>query len=483
MEKELSTLNSTPHTHEHSHDHEPSSQELRGSSHHEHAVTSEPKSIDMKYWRSMDQLADTPEYQNFLHREFPSNASELTDPVTRRNFMKVMGASVALAGLASCRMPKEKIVPYVKSPENVIPGKPKFYASTFAFADHAYGVLVESHEGRPTKIEGNDVHPTSLGGTHPWALASVLSLYDPDRSKTPTLKGAPSSWNQFEQDWRTWSTSFAASKGKGLAILSESFDSLTMGDLADDFKKKYPNATWVSYEPVSQENAAAGHNMVTGKKHKLVHNLDKANVIVAVDSDFLMIDPLSVRYTKDFSKRRKVLTPADKMNRLYSVESTMSSTGAMADHRLPIASSQIPHFLIALYKQLQKFGLPDLANLPTSLQGLKLRAEHSEWISALAKDLKNNLGKSVLMVGAHQSPEVHAIAYAINYGLGAFKGIIEAIGFGNYQSNSADLKKLAEQNNEKEIQTLVILGSNPAYNTPADRDFAKLSSQVQNTVH
>lgn len=433
--------------------------------------TEHNREVDSTYWRSLEQLADTPEYQEFLHREFPSNASELTDPVTRRNFMKVMGASVALAGLASCRMPKENIVPYVKSPENVVPGKAKFYASTFAFADYAYPVLVESHEGRPTKIEGNDLHPASMGSTSPWALASVLSLYDPDRSKAPTFKGAPSSWNQFEQDYRGWAQKFASSKGAGLAVVAESFSSRAVENLVSDFRKQFPNATWLTYEPVSQQNVAKGVQAASGKAARPSYNLENASIIVSVDSDFLGSEPDSIRMTRGFSKGRRVHSPKDTMNRLYAVESTMTSTGAMADHRLAIESSNIPSFLVSLYKALGMSGLS------TKVAAM---ADHQDWIKALAKDLLKNKGKSVLIAGSHQPAFVHGLVAAINQAVSSSSVV-------SYHPVSAptqadDLKKFVEAS-KKGFEALIILGGNPVYNMPANVEFAKIVEKTANTAH
>jgi MoCo/4Fe-4S cofactor protein with predicted Tat translocation signal len=478
MQKELTTINETStttnamvnnHNHEdHSHDH-PSSHELRGAS------TEAVKSVDSTYWRSMDQLADSQEYQDFLHREFPSGASELQDPVTRRNFMKIMGASVALAGMAACRMPKETIVPYVKSPENVIPGKPKFYASTMSFADYTYGVLVENHEGRPTKIEGNELHPTSKGATHPWALASVLSLYDPDRSKSPMLSGAPSSWNQFEEDYRGWTQTFASNKGAGLAVISESFGSPAVESMADAFRKQYPNATWATYEPVSQENVVEGIKAVSGKAARPAYHLENASIIVAIDSDFLGSEPDSIRLTREFSKGRRVHTTKDTMNRLYAIESTVSSTGAMADHRLGIESSKIPGFLMALHKQL------GLSALPTKFQKAS-STEHAQWIKELASDLKRNRSKSVLIAGTHQSALVHALVALINQGL-ASSSLVTYHAVKEGASSTASLKKLSQSIEKKQIKTLIILGGNPAYNAPVDFKLAEGIKQIENTVH
>ena len=435
--------------------------------------TEHNREVDSTYWRSLDQLADTPEYQAFLQREFPAGASEMNDPVTRRNFMKIMGASVALAGMASCRMPKENIVPFVKSPENVIPGKPKFYASTYTFADHTFGVLVESHEGRPTKIEGNDLHPSSLGATHPWALASVLSLYDPDRSKAPALKGAPATWNEFEQEWRTWSAAHAANKGEGMAVISESFNSPVVEKLAEQFKKQFPNATWVNYEPVSQENVVEGIKSVSGKAARPAYHLDQAAVVVSIDSDFLGSDPDSIRMTKDFSKRRRVLRTKDDMNRLYAVESTMTPTGAMADHRLVMESSAIPSFLVSLYNELGLGGLPS--------KEPKASTQNKDWIKAVAKDLKKNKGKAVLIAGAHQSAFVHGLVQLINQSLAGSAVSYHPVS-ASY-SNTAELKKLSDRIGKRQIKTLIILGGNPVYNTPGELGFAERIPNIENTVH
>lgn len=437
--------------------------------------TEHNREVDSTYWRSLEQLADTTEYQEFLHREFPDGAAELKDPVTRRNFMKIMGASVALAGLAACRMPKEHIVPYVKSPENVIPGRAKYYASTMTFADHTYGVLVESHEGRPTKIEGNVNHPTSKGATHPWALASVLSLYDPDRSKAPAFKGAQSTWSQFETDFRSYTLNSASNKGADIAVISESFTSPLVEGLAESFRKQYPNATWATYEPISQENVVDGIKAVTGKAARPAYHLENASIIVSVDSDFLGSEADSIRLTREFSKGRRVHTAKDSMNRLYAVESTTSSTGAMADHRLGMESSKVPSFLIALHTQL------GLAALPSKFQKAGM-TEHADWIRELASDLKRNRGKSVLIAGAHQSAFVHALVALINQSI-ASSTLVSYHASSASASSTENLKKLAGKLSKKQIKTLIILGGNPVYNTPADLKLAEGIKQVENTIH
>ena len=449
---------------------------------HQHPAPEYASTLSDKYWRSVDQMEQTPEFMEFLHREFPQGAAEMADPVSRRSFMKIMGASVALAGLASCRVPKENIVPFVKSPENVVPGRPKFYATTFTFADYVFGVLAESHEGRPTKIEGNDLHPSSLGAIHPWATASVLDLYDPDRSKEPLLKGAPATWTQFESDWSNWSKVYASKQGAGLAVISESISSPTLERLANDFRKKFPNATWVTYNPVSKENEVEGLRRATAKASRVVYNLEKANVILSVDSDFLSTEPESVRYTKQFSKGRRIQKAKDDMNRLYVVESAHSGTGAMADHRLAILSSRIPHFLVSLYMMLQTQGV-SLPALPSSLTKLNLGSEYDSWVKALANDMRANIGKCPILVGSHQSALVHALAFKLNTELGNVGKTVSIYATNDYTSSTAAFKKLNTQITNKSISALVMLGGNPVFNAPSDFDFANAIKNVEHTVH
>lgn len=462
MQKELEMNTSHDHSHEH---------------HHEKV-----QPLSNEYWRSIDQTEQTPEYLEYLHREFPQGASELSDPVTRRNFMKIMSASVALAGLASCRMPKEKIVPFVKSPENVVPGRPKFYATTMTFSDQSYGLLVESHEGRPTKIEGNELHGSSRGATHPWAIASVLSLYDPDRTKNPTLKGAPATWKEFESAWISLSKKYESSKGTGLAIISQNISSPSEKRIADRFRNQYPNATWVTYEPISQENEVEGLRKATGKASKAFYNLDQANIVVSIDSDFLTTEPHSVRYTKDFSKKRRVEKPGDAMNRLYAIESSPTATGAMADHRFPVASSRIPHFLVSLYIELQKQGL-NLSQLPSALSKLNFDAGSEKWVKAIASDLRKNSGRSVLIAGSHQPALVHALVYRINSELGNVGNTVSLYPVGNYSSNTKDLKNLVSEVKMKNVSTLLILGGNPVYNAPSDLNFSGFIQGIEHTIH
>src|SRR3982074_156988 len=293
-----------------------------------------------EYWRSLEELAGNTDFQEALHREFPKGASEWVDSVSRRGFLKVMGASLGLAGMTGCvRLPLEPIVPYVRQPEEVIPGRPMFYATAVTLGGYASPVLVESHLGRPTKIEGNDQHPASLGGTDIFAQASILGMYDPDRSQSVMSMGDQRSWQAFLTAIRGPPSQQKAGQGGGVRILTPSISSPTLADQLRNFLKIYPQAKWHVYEPVNRDNVLEGAKMAFGQPVETRYDFEKADIIVSLDADFLSAGfPGNVRYIRDFAKRRNPDAP---MNRLYVVESTPSSTGAKADHRLPLRAVDI----------------------------------------------------------------------------------------------------------------------------------------------
>jgi MoCo/4Fe-4S cofactor protein with predicted Tat translocation signal len=216
------------------------------------------------YWRSLAQIEDRPEFRAALEREFPEGASELPEGITRREMMLLVGASLSLAGLAGCRRPVEEIVPFVSAPEEFVPGIPRYYATTMPFGRSAYGLVVESHEGRPTKIEGNPAHPATLGASSARIQASVIGLYDPDRSRSVTLRGEPKAWSDFVTAWGELAEAHAADGGEGLAVLSESFASPTLARLASELRARYPRVQWATYEAVSDETRLAGLRAATG---------------------------------------------------------------------------------------------------------------------------------------------------------------------------------------------------------------------------
>ena len=264
------------------------------------------------YWRSLAQIEDRPEFRAALEREFPEGASELPEGITRREMITLLGASLSLAGLAGCRRPVEEIVPYVTAPEQIVPGIPQQYATTMPFRRSAYGVIVESHEGRPTKIEGNPSHPSTLGASSTLVQASVLHLYDPDRSKTVAQQGTQKSWNDFVTAWGQLSQAHTADGGAGLAVLSESFSSPTLARLASELRARYPRLQWATYDAVSDESRLAGLRQATGRDLDLMLRFDRASVILALDADLLLTDPEMIGHARGFADGRRAASAARK---------------------------------------------------------------------------------------------------------------------------------------------------------------------------
>ena len=369
--------------------------------------------VSRTYWRSLAQIEDRPEFRAALEREFPEGASELPEGISRRDMMMLLGASLSLAGVAGCRRPVEEIVPFVTAPEEIVPGIPRYYATTMPFRRSAYGLIVESHEGRPTKIEGNPSHPSTLGASSSLVQASVLGLYDPDRSQSVTLQGARKSWSDFVTAWGQLSEAHASDGGAGLAILSESFCSPTLARLASELRARYPRLQWATYDAVSDENRLAGLRSATGRDLDLMLRLDRAAVILALDADPLLTDPEMIRHARGFAAGRGAGASGGAMNRLYAVEGVYSLTGAMADHRLRLESRQIAPFLAALAAVWLR-PRPE----PRAWREPAYRVSTTRWIDALAKDLLANRGKGLIVAGERQPAAVHAAVCALNTYLG-----------------------------------------------------------------
>ncbi len=414
-----------------------------------------------EYWRSLEELAGSDEFQEMLHREFPKGASEWLDDFSRRGFLKTMGASLALAGLTGCtRMPNTEIVPYVRQPENVVPGRPKFYATAFTLGGYASPILVESHMFRPTKVEGNPQHPASLGGTDIYAQASILDLYDPDRAQNITYLGDYRSWNAFIDAVRGPMNVEKGIAGGGVRILTQTVSSPTLAAQIRDYLQVNPQAKWHVYEPINRDNVVEGAKLAFGEPVETRYDLSKADLIVSLDADFLYAGfPGSARYTRDFASRRN---PDANMNRLYVVESTPSPTGMKADHRLPMRAAEIENFARALASAVG-------ANAGGNASGVD-----SKFVSALAKDLQSHKGSSVVIVGDHQSPIVHAIAHALNQALGNISKTVfytEPVD-ANPVNRKESLHTLVEDIRGGKVDVLLILGGNPAYDAPAELEFA-----------
>ncbi len=441
-----------------------------------------------EYWRSLDQLADTPQFREFLQREFPQGASEFDNGMKRRDFIALLSASMALASLAGCRRPVEKIIPYVIAPEEIVPGVSLHYATTMPLGNSAYGLIVESHEGRPTKIEGNPAHPSTKGRSNAHIQASVLGLYDPGRSGDVLFKREKSDWSRFLSSWEADYGDYITSKGEGLAVLSESFSSPSLARLAELFRKKFPRAKWVTYEPVSDENIYEGTRIASGKGCQHIYNLDKCRVILSLESDFLQNESENIANSAGFADGRRVESEKDEMNRLYIVESGYSLTGGMADHRLRTQSGQIGGFAAALMLELESQGLRiDIADSPDRFKSLDFNAipgYDKEWVAALARDLMANKGRSLVLAGRSQSPAVHAIVYAINHALGNIGRTAVYRPIKDSAISSRDnLIDLVGLMNMGRLSTLFILGGNPVYDAPADLGFETAIKKVEHTIH
>jgi MoCo/4Fe-4S cofactor protein with predicted Tat translocation signal len=418
-----------------------------------------------EYWRSLEELAGSAEFQEMLHREFPKGASEWLDSVSRRGFLKLMGASMALAGMTACtKQPLEPIVPYVRQPEEVVPGVPLFFATAFTLGGYASPILVESHLYRPTKIEGNEQHPASLGGTDVFAQASILGLYDPDRSQTITYLGDVRPWGAFLDAIRGPLGVQKGLQGAGIRILTPTISSPTLADQLGSLLKIYPQAKWHVYEPINRDNVYEGAKMAFGQPVETRYDFEKADVILSLDADFLYAGfPGSTRYIRDFAKRRD--PDSGNMNRLYVVESGMSSTGAKADHRLPLRAQEFDHVVRAFASFLGVYGQG-----AGSLGG--------DWgrflVKGVAADLLAHRGSGLVIVGDHQPASVHALAHALNQALGNvgktvfYTDPVNA----NPVDQTESLKDLVADMRGGKVDILIVMGGNPAYDAPADFGFA-----------
>jgi molybdopterin-containing oxidoreductase family iron-sulfur binding subunit len=426
-----------------------------------------------RFWRGLDELADTTEFRNHKENEFPHGANDPeTAKLDRRDLLKVMAASAAFAGLSGCtKLPTQKIVPYVRQPEEIIPGKALYYATAVTLGGIATGVLVESNMARPTKIEGNPDHPGSLGASTAISQAAILGLYDPDRSQAEIHDGRIGSWAEFQEELSTALAAEKGNNGSGVRLLTPATTSPTLGDQINTFLKAYPSAKWVQYESVTRDNIRAGGMLAFGEIAHPVYHVDQANVIVALDSDLLASGPGCIRYAREFARKRRVESPDSKMNRLYAVESTPTSTGAMADHRLRMKASEVESFARLLARELGISTVAAPAATPSIPAG---------WVSALAADLKKYPGATLVVAGDQQPAIVHALAYAMNQALGNFDKTVyftQPLGFAPAQEWDS-IGQLAADIRAGSVTTLIIMGSNPVYDAPADLGFKEILPKV-----
>ncbi|WP_437621081.1 TAT-variant-translocated molybdopterin oxidoreductase [Sorangium sp. So ce1151] len=441
------------------------------------------------YWRSLNELAGSPDFIDALGREFPPGAIEPPadgDGVGRRTFLSLMGASLALGGLVGCRRPVEQILPYSRAPEEVIPGQPLFFATALPMMGTAFGVIVESHEGRPTKIEGNPKHPESLGATTIYTQAAVLDLYDPDRSTSPREGANAKSWDDAATFLRAEGDKLRGRGGKGLTILTEAHRSPTLAARLADLRKTLPEARVVRYEPFSRDAAREGARLAFGRPLETALDLTKARVIVALDADLFGTDGSPVKQARGFAAGRAVDKDPKAMNRLYAVESTFTITGASSDHRLRIQSRKIPAFTFALAAELGKRGVALDADLLKAIEGKSggLDAKATRYVAAIAADLAESRGQGAVVAGRSQPKEVHALAHLINAALDNIGKAVRLVApFDESREGPEAIVELARSIERNEVETLLILGGNPAFDAPADARFADALAKVPVSVH
>ena len=423
-----------------------------------------------RFWKNLDELADTPAFQELMAEEFPRQSTEWVDAVSRRGFLKVMGASLALAGLAGCtKQPDEAIFPYVKQPEDLVLGKSMYFATAHPFPTGAIPVLVKSDSFRPIKVDGNPEHPMSKGKSDAFTQATLLGLYDPDRSQRVLRRGETSSWGDFQEVF------VAAAKktngGQGIYFLSETIMSPTLAAQWKQVQAAYPSAKLIQWEPVNQDSSRAASKAAFGSYTDAQYKLEEADVILSLDADFLsgIAHPGFLPLAAGYAERHRY--EEDKpMNRMYVVETMPTVTGFKAEHRLALKPSEIATFANALAN----------GAAPQGLGG-----EAQKFFSVLSADLKASGGKCVVIPGEQAPASVHAAAYALNSALGAVgKTVIYTETVNPMPSEQvADLKSLVADMNSGKVQWLVILGVNPIYSAPAELEFQDAFAKVPVTVH
>ncbi len=470
-----------------------------------------------RVWRSLEEVADTTDFRDWIEKEFPAGASELNDSTTRRSFLKIMGASVALAGAATlpgCRRPDHKILTYsAKVPEDTIPGKPTYYATSMPLpGGGAEGLLVETHEGRPTKVEGNPLHPNNRGKSTVWSQASVLNMYDPDRLKYPVFRGAGdtrvASWDDFKNWAKENFARFDSVRGKGMAFIVEKKTSIARDAMRDRIKTRFPQAMWVPYEAVDSDSKVAGASAAFGQPMRELLTFSAAGkvaakVIVSLDRDFLeQSDPGCLTNSREFANTRRALTVKDEMSRLYVVETGFSITGGAADHRLRLAPTRIAAFAVMLAKAvLAKVQGPDAAILAGAIKDFAAPTGEdipTKFVDAVADDLltesdghgggRTRAGETLILAGDSQPAAVHALCHALNAVLGNVGKTVKyyPMRADEAASSTAGLASVCKAMDAAiaahEPSIVICIGVNPVYDAPAELDFAAKYKKIDKTV-
>ena len=418
-----------------------------------------------KYWRSLDEVAETPAFREWLEKEFPAGASEFNDPVSRRNFVKIMASSFAFAGLGltGCRRPVEHIVPFTNKPVDYVHGVPQYYATSMPTRTGAIPLVVEANEGRPTKIEGNAAHPDSNGGTNAWAQASILNLYDVDRAQRYILRGNTVGRDVAAVYLGEVAKKFQGNGGAGLAFLFEPGTSPSRQRLQAFIRGKLPQARWYSYDAVDADIQERSARQAFAQPVRPYYRLDRAQVILSLDCDFMGADDESYRYIRAFANGRDVEKTKGNLNRLYAIEPILTVTGMNADHRLRSPRSQIARLAAQLANAILNNG----------------QAE-DKWVSECAQDLLAHKGKAVVVAGAGQPMAVQLLVHAINSALGA---VGESVILQQApERNAGTLAELAQALNAGQVDTLVITGGNPVYSAPADLNWAATQRKAKEII-
>lgn len=427
-------------------------------------------------WRSLAELEGSAAFDEVLEREFPREAASYEEGgLSKRDFLKLMGASLALAGLAGCRRPEAYMVPFNQDVEWQVPGKFLYYATAMPLRDGAMPLIATTVDGRPTKLEGNPLHPFSNGGTDAFAQASLLDLYDPHRAKAMKEHGAEATPQAFEK----YLQKLAQDRAEGLAFLVERKNSPTRDRLRAELETRFPDMLWCEYEPLGGETRAA-EAAAFGAGVKVVPQFERADVILALDSDFLNATDQGVGYAAGFFSRRNPDQKGASMNRLYVVENHFTVTGGMADHRHRCPASLIGEFACRLAEKI--IAGPSSGALSSVLEKCpRATASFDErWIAECAADLLANPGRTIVTVGSLQPAWVHSLAFAINEALGNLNATL--LGAATDEMRTRSIGELAGAIEAGSVKTLFILGGNPAYNAPADLGFSDLLGRVPDVI-
>ena len=427
----------------------------------------------LKYWRSVSDLKQDPEMLHIARPEFMPGVDEPPAGASRRQFLQLMGASMAMAGLVGCRRPVETTLPYARKPEEVIPGIPMHYATAMPYRGNVLGLLVQSFEGRPTKVEGNPEHPVSQGASGVFEQASVLNLYDPDRSKSVRNEGADADWNEFVAFCQAFGRN---ADSRQVAILCEESSSPTLAALRSRLEAKYPQLRWVTYVPEGDDAERMGMQMAYGRSLRPWYQFDRAEVIVSFDADFLSpVDPNFVHNSRSHAASRALSNAQDDMSRLYVIESSYSVTGSAADNRLRLRSSDIAEFAAAVAVHLQVDGV----------EGVGARFVDHEYAVQIARDLRRAGSSGVVLAGETQPPEVHALCAAINNSLNNIGNTVLMLDTDEpaRASQSDEMRRLVSDMASGSIDALLMIGVNPVYDRPGEIDFETALQRVETSIH